>query len=304
MSQEIYNYIFIGFSFALYIGIAFKSRAGSTKEYYVAGGGVSPFANGMATAADWMSAATFISMAGVVATSGYDGSRFLMGWTGGFVLLTVLMVPFLRKFGKATVPDFVGDRYYSKVARLVAVICAIFICLTYIMGQMRGVGVVFSQLFGIDIATGVFVGGAIVFFYAGLGGMKGITYTQVAQYCVMALAYTIPAIFIAIALTNNFIPQLGFIGDYTAGGEAVPFLDKLNNINGELGKVHRWFAEQGRFVLYHGGVDVRDGGLAARNCALFHGEECEGGEDFCVLDARIYCRDLSDGSDDRSVLKG
>ncbi len=235
MSQDGYNYLFIGLSFALYIGIAIRQRAGSTSEYYTAGGGVSPFANGMATAADWMSAATFISMAGSLAIGGYDGSRFLMGWTGGFVLLTVLMVPFLRKFGKATVPDFVGDRYYSKTARLVAVICAIFICLTYIMGQMRGVGLVFSQLFGIKIATGVIVGGAIVFFYAGLGGMKGITYTQVAQYCVMAFAYTIPAIFIAIALTNNFIPQLGFIGDYTAGKEAVPFLEKLNHINTDLG---------------------------------------------------------------------
>jgi cation/acetate symporter len=174
-------------------------------------------------------------MAGSLAIGGYDGSRFLMGWTGGFVLLTVLMVPFLRKFGKATVPDFIGDRYYSKAARFVAVVCAIFICLTYIMGQMRGVGLVFSQLFGIEIATGVIVGGAIVFFYAGLGGMKGITYTQVAQYCVMAFAYTIPAIFIAIALTNNFIPQLGFIGDYTAAEEAVPFLEKLNTINTGLG---------------------------------------------------------------------
>ena len=235
MTQDTWNFIFIGLSFALYIGIALRQRAGSTSEYYTAGGGVSPFANGMATAADWMSAATFISMAGSLAIGGYDGSRFLMGWTGGFVLLTVLMVPFLRKFGKATVPDFIGDRYYSKAARFVAVVCAIFICLTYIMGQMRGVGLVFSQLFGIEIATGVIVGGAIVFCYAGLGGMKGITYTQVAQYCVMAFAYTIPAIFIAIALTNNFIPQLGFIGDYTSGEEAVPFLEKLNTINTGLG---------------------------------------------------------------------
>ena len=235
MSQDHYNFLFIGISFALYIGIAIRQRASSTREYYTAGGGVSPFANGMATAADWMSAATFISMAGLLATSGYDGSRLLMGWTGGFVLLTVLMVPFLRKFGKATVPDFIGDRYYSKTARLVAVICAIFICLTYIMGQMRGVGVVFSNLFEIEISTGVWVGGAIVFFYAGLGGMKGITYTQVAQYSVMAFAYTIPAVLIAMALTNNFIPQLGFIGDYTANGESVPFLEKLNNINSELG---------------------------------------------------------------------
>ena len=238
MSQDHWNFLFIGISFALYIGIAVKSRAGSTKEYYVAGGGVSPFANGMATAADWMSAATFISMAGVLAVEGYDGSRYLMGWTGGFVLLTVLMVPFLRKFGKATVPDFIGDRFYSKAARLVAVVCAIFICLTYIMGQMRGVGVVFSQLFNIGIPLGVLIGASIVFFYAGLGGMKGITYTQVAQYCVMAFSYTIPAIFIAIAMTNNVIPQLGFIGEYTNSDPAVPFLVKLNQINADLGFSH------------------------------------------------------------------
>ncbi|MBK1831871.1 cation acetate symporter [Verrucomicrobiaceae bacterium R5-34] len=236
MTQDTWNFIFIGISFALYIGIAFKSRAGSTKEYYTAGGGVSPLANGMATAADWMSAATFISMAGVVASSGYDGSRFLMGWTGGFVLLTVLMVPFLRKFGKSTVPDFIGDRFYSKTARFVAVLCAIFICMTYIMGQMRGVGVVFSQLFGIGIPLGVIIGASIVFLYAGLGGMKGITYTQVAQYSVMAFAYTIPAVFIAILLTNNFIPQLGLIGNYTQGDATpVPFLEKLNNINTSIG---------------------------------------------------------------------
>lgn len=235
MSQDTLNFIFIGLSFALYIVIAVRSKAASTQEYYTAGGGVSPFANGMATAADWMSAATFISMAGTVAISGYDASRFLMGWTGGFVLLTVLMVPYLRKFGKATVPDFIGDRYYSKLARGVAVVCAIFICMTYIMGQMRGVGVVFSQLFGISIPFGVIIGAAIVFAYAGLGGMKGITYTQVAQYCVMAFAYTLPAIYIAMAMTGNVIPQLGLIGDYTAGGPVVSFLDKLNNINTELG---------------------------------------------------------------------
>ena len=232
MSQQTLNLIFIGLSFALYIVIAIRSRASSTKEYYIAGGGVSPFANGMATAADWMSAATFISMAGTVAISGYDGSRFLMGWTGGFVLLTILMVPFLRKFGKATVPDFIGDRYYSKTARAVAVVCALFICMTYIMGQMRGVGVVFSQLFGIGIPAGVLAGALIVFVYAGLGGMKGITYTQVAQYSVMAFAYTIPAIFIALMLTGNAIPQVGLVGNTLDG---VSFLDKLNNINHELG---------------------------------------------------------------------
>ena len=235
MDQDTLNYIFIGLSFALYIGIAFKSRASSTKEYYTAGGGVSPLANGMATAADWMSAATFISMAGALALGGYAGSRFLMGWTGGFVLLTILMVPYLRKFGKATVPDFIGDRYYSKFARFVAVLCAVFICMTYIMGQMRGVGVVFSQLFSIEISSGVIVGALIVFLYAGLGGMKGITYTQVAQYCVMAFAYTIPAFYIAIALTGNIIPQFGFVGEYIADGDPVPFLEKLNNINQELG---------------------------------------------------------------------
>ena len=236
MEQSTLNFIFIGLSFAVYIGIAFKARANSTKEYYTAGGDVSPLANGMATAADWMSAATFISMAGTLAIGGYDGSRFLMGWTGGFVLLTILMVPYLRKFGKATVPDFVGDRYYSKWARGVAVFCAIFICMTYIMGQMRGVGVVFSQLFGIGIPAGVMIGAAIVFIYAGMGGMKGITYTQVAQYCVMAFAYTIPAIYIAIALTHNFIPQLGFIGDYIQSGkEPVSFLQTLNDLNETLG---------------------------------------------------------------------
>ena len=235
MTQGTLNFIFIGITFAVYITIAFRSRAASTKEYYIAGGGVSPFANGMATAADWMSAATFISMAGTVAITGYDASRFLMGWTGGFVLLTVLMVPYLRKFNKATVPDFVGDRYYSKVARGVAVVCAIFICMTYIMGQMRGVGVVFSQLFGIGIPAGVLTGAAIVLVYAGMGGMKGITYTQVAQYTVMAFSYTIPAIFIAMAMTGNVIPQLGLIGNYNVNGEVVPFLEKLNNINLELG---------------------------------------------------------------------
>ena len=237
MSQDTWNFIFIGITFGIYIGIALWSRAGSTKEYYVASGGVSPLANGMATAADWMSAATFISMAGGIATSGYDASWMLMGWTGGFVLLTTLMVPYLRKFGKFTVPDFLGDRFYSKAARLVGVICALFICMTYIMGQMRGVGIVFSRLFNIEIATGVIIGGSIVFFYAGLGGMKGITYTQVAQYCVMVFAYTIPVAFISFALTGNIIPQFGLIGDYTKGGieTAQPLLEKLNGIGTEIG---------------------------------------------------------------------
>jgi len=236
MTQDIWNFIFIGASFALYIAIAFWSRAGTTKEYYVASGGVSPFANGMATAADWMSAATFISMAGGIAASGYDASRFLMGWTGGFVLLTTLIVPYLRKFNKFTVTDFLGDRFYSNFARFVGVICAIFICMTYIMGQMRGVGLVFSRLFDIEIWLGVMIGAAIVLFYAGLGGMKGITYTQVAQYCVMVFAYTIPAVYISMLLTGNVIPQFGLIGDYTKGGaDPIPLLAKLNDLNESLG---------------------------------------------------------------------
>ena len=233
MSQEAWNFLFIGLSFAIYIFIAIRSKAASTKEFYIAGSGVSPFANGMATAADWMSAATFISMAGGIAVSGYDASRFLMGWTGGFVLLTTLMVPYLRKFGKATVPDFLGDRFYSKSARFAGVLCAIFICLTYIMGQMKGVGEVFSQLFGIKVSLGVIIGGSIVFFYAALGGMKGITYTQVAQYCVMAFAYTIPAIFASLILTGNVVPQLGIIGNSVSDG--LPVLEKINALNDRLG---------------------------------------------------------------------
>jgi cation/acetate symporter len=237
MDQTTWNFIFIGISFSIYIGIAIWSRAGSTKEYYTAGGGVSPFANGMATAADWMSAATFISMAGGIAAAGYGASKFLMGWTGGFVLLTTLMVPYLRKFGKATVPDFVGDRYYSNAARLVAVICAIFICMTYIMGQMRGVGIVFSRLFGIEIWMGVLIGGGIVYFYAGLGGMKGITYTQVAQYCVMVFSYAIPVIFISLIITGDAVPQLGLIGNYIKDGteNAQPLIQKINQISTDLG---------------------------------------------------------------------
>ena len=236
MSQDLWNYLFIGASFAMYIFIAVKSRAATTKEYYVAGGGVSPFANGMATAADWMSAATFISMAGGIAATGYDGSMFLMGWTGGFVLLTTLIVPYLRKFNKSTVVDFLGDRFDSSFARIVGVICAIFICMTYIMGQMNGVGLVFSRLFDISLPMGVIIGAAIVFFYAGLGGMKGITYTQIAQYCVMVFAYTIPAIFIAQLLTGNVIPQFGLIGNFVKdGAEPVPLLEKLNQLNTDLG---------------------------------------------------------------------
>jgi len=227
-----WTYLLVGLSFALYIGIAIYFRAGSTSEFYVAGGGVSPLANGLATAADWMSAASFMSMAGIISFSGYDGSVYLMGWTGGYVLLALLLAPYLRKFGKFTVPDFVGDRYYSNKARVVAVVCALFISFTYVAGQMRGVGIVFSRYLELPIEWGVVIGMAIVFFYAVLGGMKGITYTQVAQYCVLIFAYLVPAIFISMQLTGNPIPQLG-IGSAVADG--VPLLDKLDGLLSELG---------------------------------------------------------------------
>jgi cation/acetate symporter len=222
----------IGITFALYIGIAIWSRAGSTKDFYVAGSGVSPIANGMATAADWMSAASFISMAGLISFMGYDGSVFLMGWTGGYVLLALLLAPYLRKFGKFTVPDFIGDRYYSDTARIVAVICALIISFTYVAGQMRGVGLVFSRYLEVDINTGVIIGMAIVLFYAVLGGMKGITYTQVAQYCVLIFAFMVPAIFISIQMTGNPIPQLGF---GSQGHDGMYLLDKLDGLSTELG---------------------------------------------------------------------
>ena len=227
-----WTYLLVGLSFALYIGIAIYTRAGSTQEFYVAGGGVSPLANGMATAADWMSAASFISMAGLISFSGYDGSVYLMGWTGGYVLLALLLAPYLRKFGKFTVPDFVGDRYYSNTARVVAVICALFISFTYVAGQMRGVGIVFSRYLEVPIEWGVVIGMCIVFFYAVLGGMKGITYTQVAQYCVLIFAYMVPAIFISMQLTGNPIPQLG-LGGEVADGTAL--LDKLDGVLSDLG---------------------------------------------------------------------
>ncbi len=227
-----WTYLLVGLSFTLYIGIAIYSRAGSTKEFYVAGGGVSPLANGMATAADWMSAASFISMAGIISFAGYDGSVYLMGWTGGYVLLALLLAPYLRKFGKFTVPDFVGDRYYSNTAKVVAVICALFISFTYVAGQMRGVGIVFSRYLEVPIEWGVVIGMCIVFFYAVLGGMKGITYTQVAQYCVLIFAYMVPAIFVSMQLTGNPVPQLG-LGGELADGTAL--LDKLDGVLGELG---------------------------------------------------------------------
>ncbi len=234
MDVQTLTFIFVGTSFALYIGIAIWSRAGSTDEFYVAGGRVSPLANGMATAADWMSAASFISMAGIISFIGRDGAVYLMGWTGGYVLLALLLAPYLRKFGKYTVPDFVGDRYYSDVARLVAVVCTIFVSFTYVAGQMRGVGIVFSRFLEVEITTGVFIGMAIVFFYAVLGGMKGITYTQVAQYCVLIFAFMVPAIFISIMMTGHPVPQIGF-GSTLADGSGIYLLDKLDSLSTELG---------------------------------------------------------------------
>jgi cation/acetate symporter len=235
MDQYTLNLLVVGASFALYIGIAIWARAGSTAEFYAAGQGVPPVMNGMATAADWMSAASFISMAGLIAFVGYDNSTFLMGWTGGYVLLALLLAPYLRKFGKFTVPEFVGDRFYSQGARLVAVICLIVISVTYVIGQMRGVGVTFARFLEVSTDTGLYIGAAIVFAYAVFGGMKGITYTQVAQYCVLIIAYTIPAIFISLQVTGNFLPQLGLFGTYAPSGGDVAFLTKLDQVVMELG---------------------------------------------------------------------
>ncbi len=245
MDIQAWTYVIVTFTFIIYIAIAIWSRASSTAEFYVAGKGVSPLANGMATAADWMSAASFISMAGLISFMGRDGSIYLMGWTGGYVLLALLLAPYLRKFGKYTVPDFVGERYYSQTARMVAICCAIFVSFTYVAGQMRGVGVVFSRFLEVNIGTGVIIGMGIVFFYAVLGGMKGITYTQVAQYCILIFAFLVPAIFISIMMTNNFLPQLGF-GSKLVGEEGVYLLDKLDGLNQELG-----------FAAYTSGVKSR-----------------------------------------------
>lgn len=231
---QIWTYAVVGLSFALYFYIAFKAQAGSTSDFYVAGGGVHPIANGMATAADWMSAASFISMAGIIAFKGYDASVYLMGWTGGYVLMAMLLAPYLRKFGKFTVPEFVGDRYYSKTARIVAVICLVVISLTYVVGQMKGVGVTFSRFLGVSMEVGLVVGMVIVFFYSAFGGMKGITYTQIAQYVVLILAYTIPAVFISLQLTGNPVPQLG-LGSHLADGSNMYLLDKLDQIVTDLG---------------------------------------------------------------------
>ena len=234
MSIQSWTYVLVGITFSIYIAIAIWSRVQSTKEFYVAGGGVGAWANGMATAADWMSAASFISMAGIISFAGYDGAVYLMGWTGGYVLLALLLAPYLRKFGKFTVPEFIGDRYYSNNARLVAVFCALLVSFTYVAGQMRGVGIVFSRFLEVDINTGVIIGMLIVLFYAVLGGMKGITYTQVAQYCVLIFAFMVPAIFISLQMTGNPIPQLGF-GSVISDGSSTYLLDKLDNLNIELG---------------------------------------------------------------------
>ncbi len=242
MDVKTWTFLIVGLTFALYIAIAIKSRAGSTSEFYVAGGGVPPLANGMATAADWMSAASFISMAGLISFMGYDGSVYLMGWTGGYVLLALLLAPYLRKFGRFTVPDFVGDRYDSSTARLVSVVCAIFVSFTYVAGQMRGVGVVFGRFLEVPVETGVVIGMAIVLVYAVLGGMKGITYTQVAQFCVLICAFMVPAIFIAIMMTGTPVPQIGFggelqgtLGSVVANGESISLLAKLDSLHQELG---------------------------------------------------------------------
>ena len=232
MSVQAWTWILVGITFTLYFGIAIWARAGSTKEFYVAGGGVSPLANGMATAADWMSAASFISMAGLISFMGYDGSVFLMGWTGGYVLLALLLAPYLRKFGKFTVPDFIGDRYYSNTARTVAVICALIVSFTYVAGQMRGVGIVFSQFLQVDINLGVIIGMSVVLVFAFLGGMKGITYTQVAQYCVLIFAFMVPAFFISMQMTGNIIPQIGMGGTVDDG---TFLLDKLDTLHTQLG---------------------------------------------------------------------
>ncbi len=248
MELKALTYLLVGASFALYIGIAIWSRAHSTSDFYIAGKGVSPVANGMATAADWMSAASFISMAGLIAFLGYDGSVYLMGWTGGYVLLALFLAPYLRKFGKFTVPEFIAERYYSKTAHIVAVICLIFISFTYVAGQMRGVGIVFSRFLEVDVTIGLLIGMGVVFIYAVLGGMKGITYTQVAQYCVLIFAYTVPAIFIAIQITGNAIPQLAFGSEITGSG--VSLLDKLDDIVTSLGFNQYTSGTKGRIDVF------------------------------------------------------
>ena len=247
MEVQTWTFIIVGLTFAIYIGIAIWSRAANTSEFYVAGKGVHPITNGMATAADWMSAASFLSMAGLIAFMGYQGAQYLMGWTGGYVLLALLLAPYLRKFGKYTVPDFIGERYYSQTARLVALLCALFISFTYVVGQMKGVGVAFSAFLGIKLKWGVVIGGSIVFFYAVLGGMKGITYTQVAQYCVLIFAYLVPAIFISVLMVDNPIPQLGLGGTLEDGSY---LLDKLDQVLVDLGFHEYTTSHKGKVDLF------------------------------------------------------
>ncbi|MEL6265742.1 MAG: sodium:solute symporter family protein [Pseudomonadota bacterium] len=261
MDLQTLTYLVVGASFALYIGIAFWARASSTGEFYAAGRGIHPVANGMATAADWMSAASFISMAGLIAFRGYDASVFLMGWTGGYVLLAMLLAPYLRKFGKFTVPEFIGDRFYSSTARIVAVVCLIVASITYVIGQMKGVGVAFSRFLEVDATTGLLIGTLIVFLYAVQGGMKGITYTQIAQYCVLIVAYTIPAVFISLELTGSAFPQIGLFSDHTASG--VPLLQKLDTVVQELGFT-QYTAQNGgtlNIVLYTLSLMIGTAGL-------------------------------------------
>ncbi|MEZ4957801.1 MAG: sodium:solute symporter family protein [Saprospiraceae bacterium] len=247
MGVQTWTLIIVGITFALYIGVAIWSRAGSTSEFYVAGGGVSPLVNGMATAADWMSAASFISMAGLISFMGYQGGQFLMGWTGGYVLLALLLAPYLRKFGKFTVPDFIGERYYSQTARIVAVVCALFVSFTYVVGQMKGVGIAFSRFLEVPFEWGVVIGVGIVFFYAVLGGMKGITYTQVAQYCVLIFAYMVPAIFISIEMVGNPIPQIGLGGTMADGSYLLAKLDALST---DLGFMEYTTSHKGKVDLF------------------------------------------------------
>ena len=288
---QIWTYVLVGITFSLYIGIAIWSRAGSTKEFYVAGGGVSPLANGMATAADWMSAASFISMAGLISFMGYDGAVYLMGWTGGYVLLALLLAPYLRKFGKFTVPDFIGERYYSKTARIVAVLCALLVSFTYVAGQMRGVGVVFSRFLEVDINTGVIIGMIIVLFYAVLGGMKGITYTQVAQYCVLIFAFMVPAIFISIQMTGNPIPQLGM---GSKGTDGIYLLEKLNGLSMELGFAEYTQGSKSMIDVFAitAALDGWNGRTAPCDRSLFYGKTSERCSQISGLGVIIHCHPL------------
>ena len=291
MTVQTWTWILVGVTFALYFGIAIWARAGSTKEFYVAGGGVSPLANGMATAADWMSAASFISMAGIISFAGYDGSVYLMGWTGGYVLLALLLAPYLRKFGKFTVPDFIGDRYYSNTARTVAVICALIVSFTYVAGQMRGVGVVFSQFLQVEVEWGVAIGMLVVLVFAFLGGMKGITYTQVAQYCVLIFAFMVPAFFISMQMTGNPIPQFGMGGQVEDG---TFLLDKLDRLHTDLGFKEYTTGSKSSLgcVCDYLRLNGRYRRLAPRNRAFFYGQESAGCPQISRLGLIVYRNSL------------